>query len=92
MQVNYFDMLSGLKLTVLAVAWLCRNANASRLYQGLKVNSFEPYGAGSFVPVGDLHALSANEFTSLSHPTFPDYVVRIKEAPGFCNDTVKYVR
>ena len=72
-------------------AWLCGSVRAAGSYRGLRVNNFEPYDAGLFSPVENLGSLSTKEFTSLSHPVFPKYVVRIKKASGFCDDTVKYV-
>ncbi|KAI0086931.1 serine carboxypeptidase [Irpex rosettiformis] len=43
---------------------------------------------GHFTPSGDLHSLSATKFTTLGHPLFPNYGVRIKES-RFCDGTVK---
>ena len=42
------------------------------------------YDAGLFTPFEDLHALSASAYTTLKHPTFPAYSVRIKES-HFCD-------
>ena len=42
------------------------------------------YDAGLFTPFEDLHALSAFAYTTLKHPTFPAYSVRIKES-HFCD-------
>ncbi|KAF7345693.1 Carboxypeptidase [Mycena venus] len=39
-------------------------------------------------PVGTLEALSETSFTTLSHPAFPHYAVRIKRTP-FCDETVR---
>ena len=47
------------------------------------------YDDGLFAPFEDLHALSRTEFTTLGHPLFPNYGVRIKES-DFCDGTVKY--
>ncbi|KAJ7057230.1 serine carboxypeptidase [Mycena amicta] len=46
------------------------------------------YDDGLFTPMEDMNALSASEFTVLSHPVFPNYNVRIKKSP-FCDETVK---
>lgn len=46
------------------------------------------YDDGLFTPFEDLNALSATQFTTLSHPLFPNYGVRIKES-DFCDGTVK---
>ena len=37
----------------------------------------------------DLHSLSASEFSTLTHPLYPNHHVRIKETKGFCDPTVK---
>jgi hypothetical protein len=46
------------------------------------------YDDGLFTPFEDLHALSTSQFTTLGHPLFPNYNVRIKES-DFCDGTVK---
>ncbi|KAL1692251.1 Alpha/Beta hydrolase protein [Schizophyllum commune] len=46
-----------------------------------------PYDAGLFTPFENLSALSETEFTSLSHPFFPNYGVRVKKTK-FCDGTV----
>ncbi|KAF7330037.1 Carboxypeptidase [Mycena kentingensis (nom. inval.)] len=46
------------------------------------------YDAGLFTPLEDMNALSATEFTTLGHPEFPKYGVRIKKS-AFCDETVK---
>ena len=51
---------------------------------------FAPYDAGLFTPVEDLGVLSTTEFTTLAHPAFPKYNVRIKKS-DFCDGTVRYV-
>ena len=48
--------------------------------------SFDPYDAGLFTPLEDLSALSTSEFTTLRHPAFPEYGVRIKQS-HFCETT-----
>lgn len=47
----------------------------------------EPYDAGLFSPMEDLSLLST-EFTTLEHPFFPNYNVRIKKS-DFCDGTVR---
>lgn len=60
---------------------------------GRRLNEPEPYDAqGLFAPYEDLHLLSTSEFTSLGHPAFPNYNVRIKKSADFCDGTVKYVQ
>ncbi|KAI0800559.1 serine carboxypeptidase, partial [Fomes fomentarius] len=46
------------------------------------------YDAGLFTPLEDLHALSATEHTTLQHPAFPAYGVRIKKS-HFCDGQVQ---
>ncbi|KAF7319293.1 Carboxypeptidase [Mycena chlorophos] len=46
------------------------------------------YDDGLFTPLEDLNALSTSEFTTLGHPVFPNYNVRIKKS-SFCDPTVK---
>ena len=53
--------------------------------------SFKNYDDGLFSPVEDLGVLSVSEFTTLGHPLFPDYNVRIKKS-DFCDGTVRQVR
>lgn len=40
------------------------------------------------MPVEELSALSESQFTTLSHPVFPNYSVRIKKSSDFCDGTV----
>jgi len=40
-------------------------------------------------PQIDLHSLSASEFSTFTHPSYPNHHVRIKETKGFCDPTVK---
>lgn len=48
-----------------------------------------PYDEGLFMPVEELSALSEAQFTTLGHPIFPNYSVRIKKSSDFCDGTVK---
>jgi hypothetical protein len=50
-----------------------------------------PYDDGLFTPVEQLSTLAVNSFTTLSHPVFPNYSVRIKKSEDFCDGTVKLV-
>lgn len=52
--------------------------------------SFNNYDDGLFSPMEDLGLLSASQFTTLGHPLFPDYNVRIKKS-DFCDGTVRSV-
>jgi carboxypeptidase C (cathepsin A) len=47
-----------------------------------------PYNEGLFMPVEELSALSEAQFTTLGHPVFPNYSVRIKKSSDFCDGTV----
>lgn len=46
------------------------------------------YADGLFTPVESLSAVSSSEFTTLGHPFFPNYSVRIRKSQ-FCDGTVK---
>lgn len=48
----------------------------------------DAYDHGLFNPIEDLSILSETEFTTLGHPAFPRYNVRIKKST-FCDETVK---
>ncbi|PPQ83849.1 hypothetical protein CVT25_000908 [Psilocybe cyanescens] len=45
------------------------------------------YADGLFTPVESLSSLSTSEFTTLGHPFFPHYSVRVKKSQ-FCDETV----
>ena len=45
------------------------------------------YDEGLFTPVEELNILSASAFTTLQHPAFPNYEVRIKKS-NWCDGTV----
>ncbi|KAJ7122654.1 serine carboxypeptidase [Mycena crocata] len=69
-----------LVISLLAALW---SANASQ-----KV--FSTPGSNdvnAFTPTGTLDILSETSFTSLGHPSFPQYGVRIKKS-NFCDETV----
>ncbi|KAF8510885.1 serine carboxypeptidase [Hysterangium stoloniferum] len=47
-------------------------------------------GSGLTGPIEDIASLSASEFTTLVHPSYPAYSVRIKQNGGtFCDETVR---
>jgi hypothetical protein len=50
--------------------------------------NLESYDAGLFSPTEDLNVLSTSEFTTLGHPAFPNYNVRIKKSE-FCDGSVR---
>lgn len=45
-----------------------------------------PYDDGIFTPLGDLSALSTDSFTTLRHPLFTSYSVRIKQTVFDCDN------
>ncbi|TCD70779.1 hypothetical protein EIP91_001810 [Steccherinum ochraceum] len=49
--------------------------------------TFDQYDAGLFSPVENLQLLSAEQFTTLWHPTFPKHSVRVKKS-RFCDGAV----
>jgi len=50
------------------------------------------YDDGLFTPLEDFSLLSESQFTTLFHPAFPKYGVRVKKAPrAFCDETVGFV-
>ncbi|PPQ69455.1 hypothetical protein CVT26_002865 [Gymnopilus dilepis] len=49
--------------------------------------SHQSYDSGLFSPLEDLSVLSETEFTTLGHPAFPNYNVRVKKS-NFCDGTV----
>lgn len=51
-------------------------------------SAFDSYDAGLFSPMEDLGLLSTSEFTTLGHPLFPNYNVRIKKS-DFCDGSVR---
>lgn len=50
----------------------------------------ETYDEGLFTPLESLSALT-DTYTTLGHPAFPHYSVRIKKS-DFCDESVGYVR
>lgn len=61
-------------------------------YSGIDLpGSDQAYDAGLFTPLEEFSLLSTSEFTTLSHPLFPNYNVRIKKS-DFCDGTVGYTR
>jgi len=49
---------------------------------------YQNYNEGLFTPAEDLSILLESQFTTLSHPSFPRYSVRIKKS-SFCDSSVK---
>ncbi|KAJ3556505.1 hypothetical protein NM688_g1992 [Phlebia brevispora] len=47
------------------------------------------YDTGLFTPLESLSLLKATEYTSLAHPAFPKYQVRIKKS-DFCDGSVRF--
>ncbi|KAH9487335.1 Carboxypeptidase Y-like protein A [Psilocybe cubensis] len=63
-------------------------ALAQHDYQRTFAANHGQYNEGLFTPAEDLSILSETEFTTLSHPEFPRYSVRVKKSQ-FCDETVK---
>lgn len=57
-------------------------------FSSFETGNYQQYNEGLFTPAEDLSILSETEYTTLSHPEFPRYSVRVKKSP-FCDDTVK---
>ncbi|THH23117.1 hypothetical protein EUX98_g8062 [Antrodiella citrinella] len=89
-------MLAGVLVSALSLLGLTTSAYSAQRHFQLQVASTSPYDkydstdAGLFSPVGDLNALSASEFTTLSHPAFPRHSVRVKKS-HFCDGNVRVV-
>lgn len=84
-------MLLSLSLSVLGLAAAAANAAQQPLSVKLPVHhtGFESYDEGLFNPIENLNVLSTDSFTTLTHPVFPQYSVRIKKSTDFCDGTVK---
>ncbi|KIP06688.1 hypothetical protein PHLGIDRAFT_128116 [Phlebiopsis gigantea 11061_1 CR5-6] len=80
-----FSALSG----SVALLGLVVSSTVGAVQQSFSVgaNAFASYDAGLFSPMEDMNLLSTAEFTTLSHPFFPKYNVRIKKS-DFCDGTV----
>lgn len=50
--------------------------------------TFTSYDDGLFTPLGDLNLLSSSEYTTLNHPIYPRYNVRVKQS-NFCDGSVR---
>ena len=72
-------------LILLAIALITNAWTQQPLSFGTK---FDSYDAELFAPLEDLSLLSTTEFTTLGHPAFPKYDVRIKKS-NFCDGTVR---
>ena len=62
-------------------------------WEGWKANK-QPWADSPPVvltPLQDFNLLSSEQFTTLGHPAFPNYNVRIKKSTDFCDGGVKYV-
>lgn len=80
---------AGTLVAAIVSSVIFRNVGARIPNNRLGVNSFEPYDSGLFSPLEDLSLLSTSTFTTLDHPAFPNYNVRIKRSTDFCDGTVK---
>ena len=81
-------------LLALSAALTAVTAQLQEVFQhgtlGTNTNAFSSYDDGLFAPIEDLGLISTSGFTTLGHPAFPNYQVRIKKS-DFCDGTVKYV-
>lgn len=77
--------LSSLLFVLLTVALAVKGWAQQPLSFDTKFDSFD---AELFAPLEDLDLLSTSEFTTLGHPAFPNYEVRIKKS-DFCDGTVR---
>lgn len=60
----------------------------SRSQEYLGYNHAQNYDSGLFTPFEYLDLLSEYTFSTLTHPLFPHYGVRVKKSK-FCDETVK---
>ena len=82
----FWPRLSGL-LAVVGGGPAAAAQHSFTVQQGVNIAADQLYDAGLFTPLGDLSALSTDVYTTLSHPLFPNYNVRIKKS-DFCDGTV----
>lgn len=75
-------------LLLLGLAVSAVSATQKPFSLGANANAFDTYDAGLFSPIEDLGLLSTQEFTTLGHPLFPNYNVRIKKS-DFCDGSVR---
>ncbi|KAI9066157.1 serine carboxypeptidase [Trametes sanguinea] len=77
-------------LAAVALVAISTSAKYTNLDQAVlsSESAFSRYDAGLFTPLGDLSALSMDEFTRLDHPVFPRHSVRVKES-RFCDGDVR---
>ena len=87
--MNLSCVFSGLRPTTMVLAARFLSACALSTFASAQVLfQQQPYDAGLFTPFENLSALSETESTSLSHPFFPSYGVRVKKTK-FCDGAVK---
>jgi cathepsin A (carboxypeptidase C) len=76
-------------LNAVTLGLVCWASSSLAQQQFLNIPSgYEAYNDGLFSPAEDLSILSESEFTTLGHPAFPRYSVRVKKS-SFCDETVK---
>jgi carboxypeptidase C (cathepsin A) len=73
---------------LLIPAVLCSTVNPLLAQEQAPFQSVEWDPVPKFSQV-DLHSLSASEFSTFTHRSYPNHHVRIKETKGFCDPTVK---
>ncbi|THH00821.1 hypothetical protein EW026_g1775 [Hermanssonia centrifuga] len=84
-------MFTAIAKNLLVIAFCVASSVATSVQQPLSFGNsatFESYDAQLFRPFEELSLLSNTEFTTLNHPAFPKYDVRIKKS-DFCDGTVR---
>ena len=81
-------MFAGLSSSVALLGLAALSSAFSQKPLSVGSSSFESYDTGLFNPVEDLGLLSTADYTTLGHPLFPNYDVRIKKS-DFCDGTVR---
>ena len=91
MGLHTTTMLFSLSLAAISAAIVSVGAAQQPLGSRLPIvnNVFGSYDDGLFAPLEDLNLLSADSFTTLTHPVFPKHSIRIKKSSDFCDGTVK---
>ncbi len=75
-------------LLVLGVLLLSASARQLNFATTVGSEAFASYDDGLLTPLGDLSLLSSSEYTTLTHPVFPRYSVRVKQS-DFCDGAVQ---
>ena len=91
MAMSFRKSLYSLLVTVVVVVTAVQVPLNSGFEDGLiqAASAFDPFDAALFTPIEDLSLLTTDTFTTLTHPAFPRYNVRIKRS-DWCDGTVRY--